>query len=103
MNEAELRGFLADSLELWRVVGTVEPAAAPIVAVIRANTGAIVWIERPLEETPFRWLVRWRGAGDAPGSARETRPRPCGSLVGVLNAVRGALGVKRGSAVRIAK
>ena len=99
--EGRLRVFLAESLELWQVTGTVQAGQAPIVAEIRAASGAIVWVERAGDDTPFRWLARWRGAGDAPGGVRELRPRACGSLVGLLGAVRDALGVERGSAVRI--
>ena len=103
MDDVRVRAFLADSLALWRVAGAVEAGEAPVVAVIRAGTGAIVWIERPSgEDVPFRWAVRWRGAGDASGGPREVRPRACGSFVGLLKAVRGALGVDRGSAVRVA-
>jgi hypothetical protein len=103
VNDCRLRDFLADSLVLWRVAGTVEAGEGPVVAVIRAADGAIVWIERPSGEAPpCRWLVRWRGAGEAPGGPREQRPRPCASLVGMLGAVRGALNVNRGNAVRIA-
>ena len=103
MDDGQLRNFVADSLALWRVAGTVEPGEGPVVAVVRADDGAIVWIERPSGEAPpCRWLVRWRGAGEAPGGPREARPRPCASLVGMLGALRGALGVNRGSAVRIA-
>ena len=101
-DDSAVRSFLADTLALWRVAGTVERGAAPVVAVVRDAAGTIVWIERPAEhDIPCRWLVRWRGAGEAPGGAREARPRPCASLVGMLGAVRGALGVERGSAVRI--
>jgi hypothetical protein len=103
MDDSRVRSFLADSLALWRVAGTVEAGEDPVVAVVRADDGAIVWVERPAgQELPCRWLVRWRSAGEAPGAPRETRPRPCASLVGMLGAVRGALGVNRGSAVRIA-
>ena len=102
-DDARFRAFLADSLVLWRVEGAVEAGETPVVGVIRASTGAIVWVERVTSHAPpFRWAVRWRNAGEAPGGAREVRPRACGSLVGVLNAVRNALGVDRGSAVRIA-
>jgi hypothetical protein len=98
-----LHAFLAESLALWRVDAAVEAAEAPIVAVIRDRTGTIVWIERPAaHDLPFRWLVRWRSALDSPGSSREQRPKGCGSLVGLLNAVRSALGVDRGAAVRVA-
>ena len=105
MNAADVRvrDFLADSLALWRVTGKVEAGDSPTVAVVRADAGTIVWIERPSGEgLPLRWLVRWRGAGEAPGAPREQHPRACASLVGMLNTVRGALGVDRGAAVRIA-
>jgi len=101
VDDVRVRVFLADSLALWRVAGTVEAGEPPIVAVIRANDGPILWVERPSGQgMPFRWFVRWRGA--APGGPREEHPRACASLVGMLNAVRGALGVDRGAAVRIA-
>jgi len=103
MGDSQITEFLADSLALWRVAGTVEAGEGPVVAVVCADDGAIVWIERPSgQELPCRWLVRWRGAGVAPGGPREQRPRACASLVGMLGAMRGALGVNRGSAVRIA-
>lgn len=93
----QVREFLADSLALWKVDGTVEAGASPVVAVIRAEAGAIVWIERPADDdAPWRWFVRWR----SPDMCEE-RSRPCASLVGLLNAVRGALGVESGSGVRV--
>jgi hypothetical protein len=88
--------LLADSLALWQVDGTVEPGAAPVVAVINSG-GCTVWIERPAAGAPWRWLVRWRDAG-----MREERSRPCASLVGLLNELRGALGIERGNALRVA-
>lgn len=94
--DARVRDFLADSLALWHVAGTVEAGELPIVAVIRADTDAIVWVERPAQaDMPFRWLVRSRGSG-------SERARPCASLVGLLSGIRNALGVERGGAVRIA-
>lgn len=102
-SEARLRAFLADTLELWRVTAVVTAGAAPAVALIEADGGALVWIERPLtDDSPFRWLVRWRRAGDGPGGVRERSPRGCGSLVGVLSALRGALDVDRGTPLRVA-
>ena len=90
---AQLVAFLADSLDLWKVAGTVEAGVAPVVAQLRIRDGAPISIERVTAEgKPFRWIVR---AGDG-------RPRPCGSLVGVLNALRVALDVDRGMPVRIA-
>ena len=103
MDDNGVSSFLADSLALWRVAGSVEGGDGPVVAVVRTDDGAIVWIERPSgQELPCRWLVRWRVAGEAPGGPRERRPRACASIVGMLGAIRGALGVNRGSAVRIA-
>jgi hypothetical protein len=99
--EEKLRVFLADSLALWGVSGTVCVGVAPVIAEIRAANGAITWVERAAGDMPFRWCARWRCAGDTPGGVRELRPRACGSLVGLLGAVRDALGVERGSAVRI--
>ena len=95
-NDVRVREFLADSLALWRVAGTVEAGAAPVVAEIRVADGTHIEVERPAD-TAFRWLVRWRSP-----DMREERARPCASLVGFLNTLRGALGVERGSAVRIA-
>ena len=97
--DSRLRAFLADSLDLWRVRGTVDAGVAPAVAEIRASDGTIVSVERIADKTiPFRWMVRRR----RPGAPHEERPRPCGSLVGVLGALRTALGVDRGSPLRIA-
>jgi hypothetical protein len=63
MDDSRLRGFLADSLALWRVAGKVAPGEEPVVAVVQADDGALVWIERASGEgMPCRWLVRWRGA-----------------------------------------
>ncbi len=93
-----MREFLADSLKLWRVAGTIEAGEAPVVAVIRTNDGTTLRVERftvrpePVEKrtaSPFRWLVH---AG---------RPRPCASIGGVLNALRAALGVERGEPIRV--
>jgi hypothetical protein len=104
VDDVGVRTFISDSLGLWRVAATVEAGKPPIVAVIRTRDGTIVWVERSSGQAalPFRWLVRWRGAGDAPSGPHEERPRGCTSLVSLLNAIRGALGVDRGSAVRIA-
>jgi hypothetical protein len=102
-DDIRIRELLADTLALWRVDGTVEPGEAPVVALVRAADGTTVWVERPGgHDLPLRWLVRWRAADEAPGGAREARPRACASLVGLLNAMRGALGVDRGNPVVIA-
>ncbi|MES2564118.1 MAG: hypothetical protein V4637_15505 [Pseudomonadota bacterium] len=102
MNDTRLTDFLTESLALWEVTGTVEGGRYPVIAAIRADNGTLVWVERPADENdPIRWLVRMRPAGEAPGGAREQRPRSCASIVGVLKALRVALGVDRGEAVRV--
>jgi G3E family GTPase len=99
---ALLRAILAESLQLWGVTGQVEAGEAPVVARIVAVNGTFVTIEDAPEALPFRWTVGWRSAHEARGSAREKRPRACPSVLGVLNGVRAALGVDRGTAVRVA-
>jgi hypothetical protein len=101
VNDDRIREFLADSLRLWRVSATVEPGEAPVVAVIRASDGATIRVERCAVHpstgsgrtdnvrAPFRWVVH------------ADRARPCASIAGVLNALRAALGVERGEAVRV--
>lgn len=94
--------FITESLALWEVASTVEGGRYPVIATIRTDNGTLLWIERPADENdPVRWLVRMRPAGEAPGGAREQRPRSCASIVGVLKALRVALGVNRGEAVRV--
>jgi hypothetical protein len=103
VNDDSVRTFLSDSLQLWDVEGVVERGETPVLAVIRAGTGTIVWIERvSAADVPFRWAVRSRIAGDPPGAAREVHPKTCSALPGMLKAVRNALGVDRGSPIRIA-
>ena len=102
VDQERLCAFLEDSLALWGVDGTVQAGEPPVVAVIRAANGSVIWVEPAPPGMPFRWVARWRTAGNMPDSAREQRPRPCGSLVGLLNAIRKALGVERGAALRIA-
>ena len=96
-----LMDFLAYSLVLWGIDGTVQPGTGSMAAEIRRSDGAWIAIERAPADSPFRWLVRWRKAGEPPGGVRELRPRACGSLTGLLAAMREALNVERGSAVRI--
>ena len=100
MDAYELHALLVESLALWGVAGEVRAGRDKVCAEIHAS-GAIAWVERAGNDTPFRWFVRWRAAGDAPGGVRELRPRACSSLVGLLAALREALGVERGSAVRV--
>jgi hypothetical protein len=93
---AKVIPFLADSLSLWQVDGTVEAGTLPVVAVVRAGD-CVVLVERNTgDDAPWRWFVRWRNA-----DMREERSRPCASLTGMLNAVRRALNVERGNALRV--
>ena len=87
VTDERIREFLTDSLALWGVEGTIESGEAPVVALVRATDGTTIRIER--KAAPFRWLVL------------AERPRPCASFAGVLNALRGALGVERGSPIRV--
>jgi hypothetical protein len=99
--EQRLREFLSDTLALWQVEGEVVKGVTPVVAEIRTAGGARVWIELAPHDTPFRWLARWRKAGEGPGGVRELRPRACGSLVGLLAALREALNIERGEPLRV--
>jgi len=99
---ALLRTVLVETLQLWGVAGRLEGGEVPVIARIVANDGTVITIEQAPEGLPFRWTVACRAAHEARGSAREKRPRPCPSVLGVLNAVRAALGVDRGIAVRVA-
>jgi G3E family GTPase len=94
------RSVLTETLALWNVCGSVDTDDDS--AVIRVGDGTVIWIEPAPAALPFRWNARWRTAGEPPGSARETRPRRCASFVGVLAAIRAALGIDRGAALRVA-
>jgi hypothetical protein len=101
LDAAKLRVFLVDTLRLWHVDGHVIAAESPAIAEVIAANGTRIWIEPATADMPFRWLARWRGAGEPAGSDRERHPRPCSSLVGVLSAMRLALNVDRGSPIRV--
>ena len=91
-----MRAFLAETLALWHVDATLEAVDAPGVALVRTHSGVTLRIERVPQPAPFRWIVRSEGSTAA-------LERPCASLVGLLNALQRALGVPRGSSVRIAR
>lgn len=100
---ARARALLADSLTVWRVHGDVIPGEPPAVAVIRAQDGIVVWVETaPQSERPVRWWVRWHAPGAAGQASPPKRSRPCTSAVGLLCAVREALGAAGGRRLRIA-
>lgn len=89
MNEERLRAFLAECLRLWGVEGSVERGEPPAVAVLRVH-GRRIHLERAPDDIPFRWLLR------------ETRVRPCSSLLGVLTELRNFLGIEPGTPVQAA-
>ncbi len=89
VNQERLRLFVADSLTLWGVDGSVQDGCAPVILQVQAG-GRTIYVERAPSGIPFRWLVR------------DTRIHPCASWLGVLSALRNALGVDRGVAVRVA-
>ena len=69
--DTRVRAFLADSLDLWRVAGEIEPGQSPVVAVIRAETGTVVRVERTsVQDTGFRWFVHSRSASAETGAER---------------------------------
>ena len=91
-DEARLLELLEDSLALWRVTGTVATLYAPAVALVERDDGLSVTVERVSDDSPFRWIVR-----DSSGHGRR-----CASLVGLLGALRSALGAGEGVTVRVA-
>ena len=107
MNDERFRVFLEDTLALWRVrgtveAGTVEAGTRSTVAVVHAADGTTVCIERGAQAMPFRWLVRTRRVDESDPGSGEPRPRTCASVVGLLNALRLALGVERAEPLRVA-
>lgn len=91
----ELVAFLADSLALWNVEGEVIAGRLPVVAEIRVRDRVVAVERNEDDDAPWRWLVRWSDA-----NATE-RSRPCASIPGLLNGLRRAIGVERGSALRV--
>lgn len=96
--DLRIAALLQESLALWGVDGDTTAMQAEAVRV-RGPGGLVASVEPAPEDSPFRWFVRWH---DAAAGAAEPRTRPCGSLVGVLAALRRALGVERGTSVRVA-
>ena len=95
--DARVRAFLAATLKVWGVEAALEPLPAPKLARILGDGGPELTIERAHELPGFRWIVSTQAAE---GTAHA---RPCASLVGLLGALRRALGVAAGSSLRIAR
>jgi G3E family GTPase len=94
-----LARFLQDTIALWQLDATVRADPVSGAVVVHGPQDVIATVERAPSGDPFRWYVRWRSGAT---SAAAARVRPCGSLVGVLAALRRAFGVERGNAIRIA-
>jgi hypothetical protein len=94
-----LRAFLVETLALWQIEARVEAAEFPLIACIHTADGTRVSIAKPATDVPFRWLVET--ARPSEGAVSAPRVRPCGSLVGVLGALRRSLGVERSSTIRV--
>ena len=98
MTEAELRGLITDSLLLWGVWGRCVWTDDGLLA--STALGRRVLVRRASEpERPARWILQVQaGKGGAAGPER-----PAGSIVGLLGALRKALGgvEAKGSALRI--
>jgi hypothetical protein len=71
--DERMRAFLAETLAMWQVEASVDPADAPGVAIVRTPAGMTLTIERVAQPAAFLWMVRSDG-GEAPGSER-----PCAS------------------------
>ena len=101
-DDLRVRDLLVDSLALWQVAATVEAGTAGTMAVIHARQGMTVSIEHVTgPDMPFRWRVCSYVVGDSTAHTQQARPRTCNSVVGLLSAVRKALGVERGSPLRV--
>lgn len=81
-----IRSLLADSLAVWKLRGSVTEDDKGVL--IRIDGGPTV---RVASGHRIRWIVQ--SEGDS--------PRDCSSIVGVLSAVREALAVSGGPALRI--
>ncbi|MGH8636390.1 MAG: hypothetical protein ACREUZ_04555, partial [Burkholderiales bacterium] len=96
MDANRLVRLLQDTLALWQLEGTVRADSVSGAVVLQGLPDAIATVERAPDGEPFRWYVRWH---DGASAATPARVRPCGSLVGVLAALRRAFDVERGSAI----
>lgn len=86
-NPVVIRSLLVDSLALWRVQGTVQETADGYAISVGARRVVHIAAGRA-----SRWVVVAEGCP----------PRECASIVGVLSAIREALEVSAGAALRIA-
>lgn len=94
--------FIALTLADWGRSIPVEPGDEPVVAWLRlGGDGPDIAVERALAGDPFRWYV-YRCAASLPGAGTSgIARRPCGSLVGVLGALRRFLDIEAGGRARV--
>ena len=84
--------LLRESLIIWRTAGEVRAGPTPTIAIVCPIAGNKIYIDMAnCDEAPVRWWVRWDDQ-----QATRPRTRPCTSIVGLLRAVRNALGVSPG-------
>lgn len=101
-SDERVRDFLALTLVQWGLRVTVESGDEPVVAWLRlGGAGQDIAIERAGTGDPFRWYV-YRSVATPPGAGTSSVVRrPCGSLVGVLGALRRLLDIDAGGRARV--
>jgi hypothetical protein len=101
-SDERVRAFLALTLAQWGVDATVEAGAAPVVALLRFADGRVdIELERAPSADPFRWYVSRAAPSPGEPGSRVPARRPCGSLVGVLGAMRRTLNIESGGPARV--
>lgn len=94
MTTAELQNLLADCVDVWGVDVWITEHDA-VLRLTAADAVFEVW-PAPAELRPVRWFLQTPERRDA---ARPPRTAP--SVVAMLSALRNAMGVKGGSALRV--
>lgn len=96
--------FLALTLEIWGVEGSVDAASPAAVAVVTARDGAVrVLVVRASSDDPFRWYLCRGRLGEDGKTVSDGLCRPCGSIAGVLAGLRRMLDLRQGAATRVAR
>ena len=88
MTPPELRALVADGLALWGVAAAVSIDGDGVALAAPDGTPLRVSPASP-EERPFRWWLE-----------RPGRRRPCTSVLGLLRALRNAVGAGDGAEAR---
>lgn len=101
-SDDRVRAFLGLTLAQWGIDATVEAGTAPVVALLRcADARVDIAVERAPCEDPFRWYVSRAASLPGPSSRLVSARRPCGSLVGVLGALRRLLDIDSGGPAKV--